>query len=960
MPRSPTPTPTPAPATHPDDESAAAIQRQIAELQAKLARKQAATAESAASPKLKKAATTRVKTGGGAAVLGSVKLSNGHFIGRDSIRIVNQIVKTGEDAEDAQLALASYLHALVTDLAGLRLGEIDASTDQTRQTPLQLPDIYVALNTTYPLPEGKSLEQALAAQDVGEMLLGSRGNTPEMRNATALDALATCPQLTLLGAPGSGKSTFGAHVLLALAQAWQGQHKQLGGLGKGWPHGRLLPVRVVLRRFAEQHAGGARKLTAGDLWTFIGQDLHDGGWGVAEQAMTFVQRLARRHGALVLFDGLDECGDVARRDRVLAAVRAFMGNESVKSRFLLTARPYAFPSGADAHKGVFELADFNDDQIEHFITAWYAALARRGWRTEAVATAKRAELIAAYPRSDLLLLARNPLLLTLMATLHSNRGRLPDDRVQLYDETVELLLQRWNKDVGADRALLDALGIPSLTLGHLRDVLEALAFQVHETNAGKSGVAEIGEDQLVRAFRPLLAGSKDKADQVVEFIERRAGLLLGQGERDGERRFRFPHRTFQEFLAACHLHTRENFAGECRRLADASADHWRVVLPLAARLAKAERGATAADELVGGIDVETAQRRAALTAAHWGRAMLAGMQLQEIGTGQLGLSDRTREVLGRVKGWLVAGLPLHPDDGGLPAAQRAQAGDVLAALGDSRFDAARFHLPAAESLGFVHIAADTAFCIGTRKADAQRVAEIVGHAVEEDEINDMPTPTPEFYIARYTVTVAQFRAFLDATGFSLVSDRALHDPDSRPMHSVNWHEARAYCRWLSTMLAESPALAANPIARLVREQGWQLAMPSELEWERAARGTLKNAVYSWGDAPDPQRANYSDSSVDDTAAVGSFPANGFGLHDMLGNVFEWTRSAWRPYPYEVDDPTPEALSAGAEVRLVVRGGSWGGPAGYARCAYRLRDLPVSRGYDLGFRVVLRSAPVSKP
>ena len=109
MPRSPTPAPATAPATDPDpdDESAVAIQRQIAELQAKLARKQAATAESAASPKPRKAATTRVKTGGGAAVQGSVKLRNGHFIGRDSIHIVNQIVKKGEDAEDAQLALAS-------------------------------------------------------------------------------------------------------------------------------------------------------------------------------------------------------------------------------------------------------------------------------------------------------------------------------------------------------------------------------------------------------------------------------------------------------------------------------------------------------------------------------------------------------------------------------------------------------------------------------------------------------------------------------------------------------------------------------------------------------------------------------------------------------------------------------------------------------------------------------------
>ena len=72
----------------------------------------------------------------------------------------------------------------------------------------------------------------------------------------------------------------------------------------------------------------------------------------------------------------------------------------------------------------------------------------------------------------------------------------------------------------------------------------------------------------MRAFRPLLDNSKDKADVVVDYIEKRAGLLVGQGEKDGERRFTFPHRTFQEFLAACHLAAQDDFPAECARLAE--------------------------------------------------------------------------------------------------------------------------------------------------------------------------------------------------------------------------------------------------------------------------------------------------------------------------------------------------------------------------------------------------------
>ena len=112
------------------------------------------------------------------------------------------------------------------------------------------------------------------------------------------------------------------------------------------------------------------------------------------------------------------------------------------------------------------------------------------------------------------------------------------------------------------------------------------------------------------------------------------------------------------------------------------------------------------------------------------------MQLQEIGLGAINKRERTRAIAARVADWLAASLPVHPDDGGASAVQRAQAGDVLAALGDPRFDPQRFHLPADDMLGFVRIPADPEFRIGTRKADAKRVAGIIGCAVADDEIND--------------------------------------------------------------------------------------------------------------------------------------------------------------------------------------------------------------------------------
>ena len=113
----------------------------------------------------------------------------------------------------------------------------------------------------------------------------------------------------------------------------------------------------------------------------------------------------------------------------------------------------------------------------------------------------------------------------------------------------------------------------------------------------------------------------------------------------------------------------------------------------------------------------------------------------------------------------------------------------------------------------------------------------------------------------------------------------------------------AYCGWLSGLLITAQELEGTEPARLVRDGGWSVGLPSELEWEKASRGGRVGALFPWGDAPDPSRANSVDSGIDVTSTnivtstVGCFPANGFGLLDMIGNVWEWTRSRLEPYPY---------------------------------------------------------------
>ncbi len=398
-------------------------------------------------------------------------------------------------------------------------------------------------------------------------------------------------------------------------------------------------------------------------------------------------------------------------------------------------------------------------------------------------------------------------------------------------------------------------------------MLEELAFRVHEESAaltpsadtGPDGTADIGEDRLLKAFRPLLNNSWDKSAVVVDYIEKRAGLLVGQGEKDGERQFAFPHRTFQEFLAACHLAAKDDLPAECVRLARAAAGHWQVVLPLAARLAKAERGASAADELIGGRSIAELRKRRQPDADDWTRALLAGMQLQEIGLGAIQKRERTSAIRGRVADWIAASLPVHPDDGGLPAAQRAHAGDVLSALGDPRFDPERFYLPADEMLGFVHIPADPDFRIGTRKADAKRVAEIIGY---EESRKTRSTTLPR---RRRTSTSPAIRSRSPSSGpssrrpaFRLGDASRL--TRSRLRRPVRY---RRLARGSGLLRMARRDARDGPAAEGVRRPGWcatgagRSACRASWSGRRRHGAGLESAVFPWGNTPDPNRANYA-------------------------------------------------------------------------------------------------------
>lgn len=169
-----------------------------------------------------------------------------------------------------------------------------------------------------------------------------------------------------------------------------------------------------------------------------------------------------------------------------------------------------------------------------------------------------------------------------------------------------------------------------------------------------------------------------------------------------------------------------------------------------------------------------------------------------------------------------------------------------------------------------------------------------------------------------------------------------------PVVYVNWFSSAAYCNWRSREEGLSPCYdEANEFACDFSAKGYRL--PTEAEYERASRGGVEQALYPWGDTIGKSAANY-DNIVGDTTEVGAYPPNKFGLYDMSGNIGHWCQDWFEPDYYR---HSPEKNPRGPETGKfrVYRGGTWGTPASFHRCASRFWQLPGNVNPDFGFRCV---------
>ena len=325
----------------------------------------------------------------------------------------------------------------------------------------------------------------------------------------------------------------------------------------------------------------------------------------------------------------------------------------------------------------------------------------------------------------------------------------------------------------------------------------------------------------------------------------------------------------------------------------------------------------------------------------WLNASLAGEVLEEIGLnraeGTILGKELTTRALRRLADLLAQATTLSP-------VERNQAGNALGRLGNPRFNPDYGFLPADPMFGFVEVPKGP-FLMGS---DPKVDSEAYEWEQPQHKVN-----LPAFFMARYPVTVAQFRAYVEDSGIEPGDPDCLVSVLNHPVVRVFWHEANGYCEWMTGQLrawaaSDSSEKVNRPqqtFLELVRGGEFQCRLPSEAEWEKSARGK-DGRIFPWGNEQDPLKANfYQDAWMGSTSVVGCFPdgASSFGCLDMSGNVDEWTESKWTD-SYESE----KGQESG---RRVLRGGSFAYSSRFVRCAYRCWSGPGDRNYYIGFRIL---------
>jgi gamma-glutamyl hercynylcysteine S-oxide synthase len=802
---------------------------------------------------------------------------------------------------DSRPLLLTYQRMIVDQLRYLPLAGLSGWADLS----VRLDDLYVE---RAPIPLGSG---------AGSRPQRDRADTkaPADSAATTLSGLLAAGRARVLleGPPGSGKTTCLHALALACAARATGD-SAAAELVAGWPDPLPLPILLPAREIDAALSRGNAALeeqrlpTLSAFWSAIEEWLQ---YSNLQALVPTIQQLFEQGNCLVLIDGLDDLPPTASQPAFLTALGRFIARYP-DNCFVVACR--------NAHAGLlaplpsfarYQLPDLDQPLADAMVARWYAMVADRAGLLMPEDTMRRIAMLQGALHGDERLeeLARTPLTLALCILAHAERYRLPHDRAVVLRRLADVMLNGW----GHQRLS----GTPSSErrLALLEPL--ALAFQssadASPDQPSTLSTAEI-EALLGQGLSRLGIGQRRVGEeaQSVDAIGgagllgwcRRHGLLVQLGYDT----YAMPQRQLREFLAGRALAAAPDLVTRAYALRRAPA--WRE--PLLHAIREIGQGPTPhIARLLVRLLLHPSDSAPSVSG---GDLLLAAECMSALGDRtrpDRALHEEIRMQLIELMGSATAAVDA-----------RIRAGTQLGRLGDTRFSGTMPPL--------VDIAAGS-FLMGTPDG-------------YDDEGPEQWVDLPDFAIGVYPVTNQEYAAFLaDRPTYAVPRywyDTRLNNPSS-PVVGVTWLDAVAYCAWLTEQLDRAGQFPSGHVVRL----------PTEAEWEKAASWDALLKVrrrYPWGDEWSSERANTGDGrGAWLTAPVGCYP-NGvspYGLHDCIGNVWEWTTSTYANYP-------GAAMAFQETGSYTLRGSSCASTPTHARCTYRSRLPTTYWRYHLGFRIVI--------
>jgi formylglycine-generating enzyme required for sulfatase activity len=718
----------------------------------------------------------------------------------------------------------------------------------------------------------------------------------------------------IIGDPGCGKTTLLSYFALTYARTLRYNIDLVKDrLGFSEPESLpiFLPLRDLGRHLLENHPNpgkdGPALLLNYLLEYYLSQDI--------DLPDDFFSEYLKKGEATLLLDGMDEVADPNLRQRVARLIEKF-SERYPKCRFIVTSREVGYEGAAriGAEFGLAKVREFSPSEVRQFVRDWTRVVEVTLAQSDAPEVVRLADeqaeklILAIDTNPRVADLAVNPLLLTVIALVHRYRAQLPERRSELYEEAVEVLLGHWDKAKGMETEFL-LIGRLKLDSGDRRSLLEPVAFWLHDHKQ-----RELERDDLRAILLPkfinMIAGDKEQAakslDTFLHLINERSGLLIERGMGV----YSFAHLTFQEYLAARVLAERDDaLKYSLKVLPDA---WWREVILLEAGYLS-NQGSRRVSALIRAIlDADTKTE----PEPHH-HLLLAAECLFDVGAARV-----EGDLLGEARKRLrkQADAPFKKGDKTSVLA-KITASNALARLESRQVAGHNFwKLPYGEPEWVTIPSGEFWMGVDVEGKDGREYVRRVS--------------LPEYKIARVLVTNAQYALYVHSTkavppehwrGGDVPSGLENH-----PVVYVSWRDALAYCNWLGEKIQKP------------------VTLPSDAEWEKAARGSEDKRIYPWGNGWSELLCNSDELGLGDTSPVGLFLNGGspYGLLDMSGNVWEWTRSNYM-------DGCEDFQS---KVNRVLRGGSFNSPLKLVECVFRYADGPdFKSGNNYGFRVAISRA-----